>query len=80
MEQIDVPCAPCLPPVAGAKRVALLVLCLLAMPGRVRGSPLLSFPICLDFRLMSRKILIHAWHNTALISAADARCCRNTKK
>lgn len=66
--------------VAGAKQVALLLLCLLAMPGRVGASPSLSFPICLDFQLMSRKILIHAWHNMALISAADARCCRNTKK
>lgn len=57
MEQIDVPCASCLPPVAGAKRVALLLLCLLAVPGRVRGSPLLSFPICLDFSAHEQKDL-----------------------
>lgn len=42
--------------VAGAKQVALLLLRLLAMPGRVGASPSLSFPICLDFQLMSRKI------------------------
>lgn len=55
-----------------------------AAPGHSRQDdfvPCSVFPfVCLDFQLMSRKVLIHTWHNTALISAADARCCRNTKK
>lgn len=55
-----------------------------AVPGHSRqdwcGSCSVFPFVCLDFQLMSRKVLIHTWHNTTLISAADARCCQNTKK
>lgn len=67
--------------VVGAKQTGVLLPRLLATPSRAGEVPCSVFPfVCLEFQLMSRKVLIHAWHNMALISAADARCCRNTKK